>query len=126
MTEAPWSGASQARAVCSSCNGSGEIPTDYGPADCPDCGGAGELPPRSVLVQWRARDIERAVEHGFAPHVHDTRWLLDELSRARTALTEIIALAHDARDPDEIAMRIRYVANRALGLYASRGRAEKN
>jgi hypothetical protein len=34
------------------------------------------------------------------------------------ALTEIIALAHDAQDPDHIANKIRFTANRALGIYA--------
>jgi hypothetical protein len=106
--------------TCASCHGSGELPTDNGPVDCPDCGGAGDLPPRNVLVEWRARDIARALNAGSQPRVEDARWLIDELERARTALTEIIALAHDTHDPDEIALRIRFTANRALGLYARR------
>jgi hypothetical protein len=36
---------------------------------------------------------------------------------ARKALTEIVALAHDIHDPDEIAVRIRGTAHRALGLH---------
>lgn len=108
---------SQTAARCATCNGTGDTPTDYGPVDCPDCGGTGHLPPESVLVEWRARDIGRAVEHGFAPTADDARWLLDELNRARTALTEIVALAHDAHDPDDIALKIRFAANRALRLY---------
>ena len=47
----------------------------------------------------------------------DARWLVSELRAARGALTEIIALAHDINDPDAISQRIRFVANRALGLY---------
>jgi hypothetical protein len=43
--------------------------------------------------------------------------MLTELRQARAALTEIIALAHDVDDSDAIAQRIRFVANRALGLY---------
>lgn len=85
--------------------------------DCPDCGGAGYLPTKSVLVEWRARDIERAVERGRSAEPADVRWLLAELRNARAALTEIIALAHDAQDPDAIAVRIRFAANRALGTY---------
>jgi len=103
--------------VCSSCGGSGESPSDYGSVDCPDCGGAGSLPSRSVLVDWRSRDIERAISRGQLADGADTAWLVDELRRARGALTEIVALAHDVTDDDSIASRIRFVANRALGLY---------
>ena len=102
---------------CASCFGTGEAPSDYGIVDCPDCGGAGYLPTRNVLVEWRARDIERAVERGASAEAADVRWLLTELRNARGALTEIIALAHDAQDPDAIALRIRFAANRALGVY---------
>src|SRR5690606_31753778 len=49
---------------CMSCLGSGEAATDYGVVDCPDCGGAGTLPPRNVRIEWRAADIERALEAG--------------------------------------------------------------
>jgi hypothetical protein len=102
---------------CRSCVGTGEAPTDYGIVDCPDCGGGGYLPTKNVLVDWLARDIERAVEKGRTPEPTDVRWLLGELRLARAALTEIIALAHDAQDPDDIALRIRFAANRALGVY---------
>ena len=102
---------------CASCFGTGEAPSDYGIVDCPDCGGAGYLPTKNVLVEWRARDIERAVERGATAEAADVRWLLTELRSARAALTEIIALAHDAQDPDAIALRIRFAANRALGVY---------
>lgn len=102
---------------CDSCGGSGEIPTDFGPNDCPDCGGAGYLPSRNVLVEWRLRDIERALTSGLNPAAVDVRWLLAEVRAARGALTEIVALAHDVDDGDAIAMRIRFVSNRALGLY---------
>lgn len=102
---------------CMSCWGSGEIASDYGPADCPDCGGSGLLPSKSVLVEWRARDIERVRGSGDDPVAADVRWLVAELRSARSALNEIIALAHDVSDGDQIAQRIRFVANRALGTY---------
>lgn len=102
---------------CKSCHGTGEAPTDYGIVDCPDCGGSGILPTHHVLVDWRARDIDRALAAGRPPGPADVRWLLAEVRSARTALTEIIALAHDANDPDSIALRIRFIANHALGLY---------
>ncbi len=102
---------------CSSCSGSGEVPTDYGSVDCPDCGGAGFLPSRAVLIDWRSRDLERALSRGATSEVSDVRWVLAEMRQARAALTEIIALAHDISDDDAIAQRIRFVANRALGLY---------
>jgi hypothetical protein len=72
-----------------------------------------------VLVDWRARDIEQALARGHSAGASDVLFLLAELHNARAALTEIIALAHDAQDPDAIAQRIRFVANRALGLYAA-------
>jgi hypothetical protein len=102
---------------CASCQGAGEAPTDYGVVDCPDCGGSGVLPPRTVRVEWRARDIERALGLSFPVEPEHVRWLLAEMRRARAALTEVIALAHDSEDKDAIAMKIRFTANRALGLY---------
>ncbi len=102
---------------CVSCSGSGEVATDYGPTDCPDCGGAGRLPSRSVLTEWRAGDIERNVGERGALEASDARWLLSELRTMRTALNEVIALAHDIRDDEQIALRIRMVASRAIGLY---------
>ena len=103
---------------CNSCSGSGEVGTEAGPVDCPDCGGAGVLPHPSVLVEWRMRDIERARGGGDGAVASDVRWLLAELRRARTALTEIVSLAEDAGD-SEIARRLRVTAGRALGLVAT-------
>jgi len=104
---------------CESCFGSGALPTDFGMVDCPDCGGAGSLPSKAVLVEWRTRDIERALIAGQPPAPVDVRWLIDELRLARSALTDVISLAHDATDPESIAVKIRFAANRALGLYAT-------
>lgn len=102
---------------CMSCQGTGEAPTDFGIVDCPDCGGSGSLPTHGVLVEWRSRDIERALGAGRPAQSKDVTWLIAELRTARMALTEIIALAHDAQDPDAIANKIRFTANRALGIY---------
>jgi hypothetical protein len=101
--------------LCQSCGGTGDVPTDFGPTDCPDCGGAGYLAERRTLVEWRLRDIERAVGAGIKPASVDVRWLVAELRGARKALAEVLALAHDAEDPDGIAMKIRVVASRAMG-----------
>jgi hypothetical protein len=70
-----------------------------------------------VLIDWRARDIERLRGSGSDAVAADVRWLVAELRSARGALNEIIALAHDVADGDQIAPRIRFVANRALGTY---------
>jgi len=102
-----------------SCGGSGELPTDYGLRDCPDCGGSGHLPSRAVLAQWRARDLQRRLATESALPRQDALWLLAELNSARTALTSIIALAHDIRDDEQLALRIRMVASEAIGLYDS-------
>jgi len=109
---------------CQGCLGTGDWPTDYGIVDCPECGGSGILPSRNVLVDWRSRDIERAVGAGRGVAPEDVTWLLAELRAARAALTEIIALAHDTEDTDGIGMRIRFAANRALGLYETSAVAE--
>lgn len=103
---------------CKSCLGTGEAATENGVVDCPDCGGFGTLPPQNVRTQWRAGDIERAVESGHPIDAEHVRWLLAELRSARSALREIISLAHDTGDEDGIGLRIRFAANRALGLYS--------
>lgn len=102
---------------CKTCMGSGEAATEYGVMDCPDCGGFGTLPPRSERTAWRVSDIERAIQAGRAIEAEHVRWALNELRQARGALREIIALAHDTGDDDSIGLRIRFTANRALGLY---------
>lgn len=99
---------------CHSCGGSGEVATDFGPSDCPDCGGVGYLPEKRALVEWRTRDIERALGAGIRPVDSDIRWLISELRTARRALGEVVALAHDAADDDGIALKIRLVAGRVL------------
>jgi len=101
---------------CNSCSGSGEVGTEAGPVDCPDCGGAGVLPHPSVLVEWRVRDIERGRGAGSDAAASDIRWLIAELRRARTALTEIASLAEDAGDT-ETARRLRFTAGQALELF---------
>mgnify|MGYP005828034579 CR=1 FL=1 len=105
---------------CVSCAGTGELPTDNGLLDCPDCGGGGVLPSKSVLVDWRARDLEKALTGGAEVPAQDVRWLLNELRTARSALHSVIALAHDLTESEqELALRIRMVASGALGLYES-------
>jgi hypothetical protein len=119
-------GTAAAERRCHSCLGTGEVGTESGPVDCPDCGGSGILPHPHVAVEWRVRDIER---HHIAGNdasrndasrndavANDLRWLIAELRRARTALTEIAALADDAGD-SEVARRLRFTVNRALELY---------
>ena len=100
------------------------MPSDYGVVDCPDCGGAGELPPDGVRTEWRTADILRAAQRGEPIDPEHAKWLCSELRKARSALTEIIALAHDAPTEDQIALGIRFAANRALGLYEFRRAAK--
>jgi hypothetical protein len=106
--------------TCDACFGTGEMPTDHGCVDCPDCGGAGYLPSKNVLVEWRSRDIERAVGSGLNLAPADVRFLLSELQTARTALTKVVALAHDVPETDGIASKIRAVAEHALGVKRER------
>jgi hypothetical protein len=101
---------------CNSCAGTGEVGTEVGVVDCPDCGGSGALPHPNVLVEWRTRDIEKARASGTDAAASDFRWLIAELRRARTALTEIAALAEDA-GPSDMVQRIRVTAGQALALF---------
>jgi hypothetical protein len=101
---------------CQSCLGTGEVGTEVGPVDCPDCGGAGALPHPAVMVEWRVRDIERRYEARNESMAQDMRWLIAELRRARTALTDLASLAEDAGE-SEIGSRMLFIANRALELY---------
>ncbi len=101
---------------CKSCHGTGEVASEFGPARCPDCGGAGYLPSAHVLVEWRARDIERAHAGTSGSTGGDVRWLLAELRRCRDALTEIAGLAQEL-DENPISTRIRFTVNEALRLY---------
>jgi hypothetical protein len=110
------------RPECASCSGTGELGTDVGLVDCPDCGGSGHLPHPSVLVEWRARDIERA-NLGDSENASDVRWLVTELRTARRALTEIMALAQDAETPEAFT-QIRLRAGEALSLFTVQPVAE--
>ena len=101
---------------CNSCLGTGEVGTEVGLVDCPDCGGSGVLPHPNVLVEWRARDIEKARGAGSDAAAQDIRWLSAELRRARTALTEIASLAEDMGGT-EGAQRILVTAGQALELF---------
>ena len=74
------------------------------------------MPRKNALIEWRSRDIERAVAAGIHPAPVDIRWLLAELRSERNALNQVVALAHDVNDEDAIAVKIRLVASRALGL----------
>jgi hypothetical protein len=105
-----------ASSQCGTCQGSGEFPTESGTVDCPDCGGEGQLPSKSVLTEWRLRDLELAAENGPI-ETRDVRWLLAEIRNARIALTEVITLAEDVSDESGLRTRLRYAANRALELY---------
>lgn len=107
---------SSAPEQCKSCHGAGDVPSEFGPARCPDCGGVGYLPSPHVLVEWRARDIERAHAGEGGSTGGDVRWLLAELRRSRDALMEISALAQEL-DENPISARIRFAANTALRLY---------
>ena len=53
------------------------------------------------------------------------RWVVTGLSELRHAgtwlrLTEIVALAQDASEQNEFALRVRYAANKTLGLWEMR------
>lgn len=105
---------------CSTCNGTGAMPSDYGPVDCSECGGSGASLPKKAQVDARMADLEKAYAGARNAVATDVRWMLTELRGARSALKEIVALAHDVRDEDAIALKIRMIANTALGQGSSR------
>jgi len=112
---------------CRTCYGEGNVPTDEGPVTCPDCGGAGSLPHHDTLVEWRLREIERAHGSRGDEVAKDIRWMVFELRRSREALTDLLALTGEL-DDSAILTRMRFIANRALGLYSvapeAKGEAE--
>jgi Ribonuclease G/E len=102
--------------ICATCYGTGEIGNEVGVARCPDCGGEGYMPASEVLVEWRSRDIERAHTTSTSGVRDDIAWLAAELRKARSSLLSIYTLASDAED-SEVISRIRFEANRALGIH---------
>lgn len=101
---------------CQTCQGEGVTANEFGPHDCPDCCGLGRLPSSSVLRERRLREIERAHatgdERGQAVH-----WLVAEVRKANHVLLQIMAAAMESREADPVNARVRYLANKALGLY---------
>lgn len=102
--------------ACKTCFGTGEIGTEVGAGACPDCGGSGELPDTSVLVEWRARDIEAHHMKSPVADSPDVLWLIAELRRTRTALSEVLSLTSELEE-SELSIAIRGIANRALETY---------
>lgn len=101
---------------CESCYGEGLIPTDQGPVACPDCGGSGTMPRQDTHIEWRVREIERALGVGLDESAQAIRWLVFELRRAREALTEVLTLSEAFPESAELE-RLHFVVNRALALY---------
>lgn len=102
--------------ICVSCLGTGEMGSEVGLESCPDCGGAGYLPSYDVLVDWRARDIERSHEARDSSAKSDIQWLAAELRRARAALLSVFTLANEGED-SEVKRAIRFAANRVLQIH---------
>jgi hypothetical protein len=103
---------------CSSCHGAGEIGTENGPTVCPDCFGEGRQLDSLERTEWRLRDIERAHQASSESSV-EVRWLIFELRRTREALLQILSRCQD-EGPEGLGAEVRFVANRALGLYEIR------
>jgi hypothetical protein len=78
------------------------------------------LPHHDTLVEWRLRSIERAHRTRDDGVANDIKWLAFELRRAREALTGLLALTDEVEETEEpqgVPSRMRFIANRALGLY---------
>jgi hypothetical protein len=100
------------------CQGSGEVGTDQGPAACPDCFGEGRLAGRGAPFEWRLRQIERRHQAAGGEVTSDVVWLIHELRRSHEALTGILTRCQDAEEADPLAAEIKFLANEALHLYA--------
>ena len=102
---------------CATCYGTGELVTEQGPSVCPDCFGDGRKGGQGAKVEWRLRQLE---QHYAAPGENgdDVRWLIHELRGCREALTRILTSCLDADEADELARRVKFQANQALGIYA--------
>jgi hypothetical protein len=101
---------------CHDCNGEGAIFRDFGPEACTSCFGLGELPPASVLCERRLRELESAYTKPGETG-QDVRWLIGEVRRAHHALLQILAASQDLSSDDDLAKRIRFLANDVLGVY---------
>lgn len=108
---------SKGKQKCVTCFGTGEIVTEAGAADCPDCAGQGVMPTRDVLTDLRVSELSRKYSREGSEAADDIRWLLVEVSRARTSLRKVVALAMDGRDDDAVLAQVRGTAYDALGLY---------
>ena len=101
---------------CSTCFGEGTLFGEMGPRPCPDCCGLGALPSASVLRERRLRELE-ARYSGHQEGGRDMRWLILEARRSQQALLQILAASQEAPGTDEIAKKIRFIANDVLDLY---------
>jgi hypothetical protein len=103
-------------AICMTCHGAGEIPTDFGPEVCPDCQGDQRSPGRRQLLEWRLRDIERVhlgQGHSYEP---DVRWLVHQVRTSREALVRILSMSLDA-EPGPFVAEVQHMVNAALEFY---------
>lgn len=116
--------------ACATCYGAGEVITEQGPTTCRDCLGHGSQAGRLQLVEWRLREMERALAAppggpagvtSGALERGDAAWLIAELRRTREALVQILSRCQDADAGDTTAQEIMFVANEALGLYMPTG-----
>jgi len=97
---------------CTTCYGTGEVVTEQGAQPCPDCFGKG----RGAEIEWRLRELAQRYETAGETGA-DVQWLVHELRRYRDALVRVLTLCQDAEEGDDLASRIKYQANEALGLY---------
>jgi hypothetical protein len=105
------------RSSCTTCYGTGEIVGEHGPVTCSHCFGDGVPPGQGAKVEWRLRDIERNIAASDRDREADLLWLVYELRRNREALVRVLTLCQDADDGNALAIRVKYEANEALGLY---------
>ncbi len=103
---------------CATCYGSGELVTDQGALVCPDCFGDGKSLGRGAKIEWRLRELDRVYAGGTRDADADVKWLLHEVRSCRDALVRILTLCGDAAEDDELAQRIKFLANQSLGIYA--------
>lgn len=103
--------------TCDTCYGEGAIPSEHGPLECSDCAGQGVLPSGLVRTEWRLRQLEKAYATVNDQHAQDIRFLIDAVRRSHHALLQILAIGQEQDADDTSLLRIRFLANEAIGLY---------
>jgi hypothetical protein len=103
--------------TCLTCLGTGEVSSERGLARCDDCDGTGRIGSEFVRSEQRMRQIEARLARLSGEAALDCQWLIGELRRSREALLNVMTIAQDGDQNDELLRRVRFEFNEAAGIY---------